>query len=233
LLEKFDRATQHLSMARHPTISSVIPMYDWLRTELKKFVEAKKTDTGSLALAASKALEKLTQYKPEVLDSAVLYLAVVLRPSLKLNYFKEYPSIYDSRTQKQVKALAIETFENYYETTEVPTDAGNDGDDLDNDFYQHMSKRSRKSKAQSEMLTYLAAQLAPPKTNTLEWWKVHATEFPDVAKMAMDIFAAQATSVPVEREFSGGVDLIVPTRNRLSPSTITASMCLKSWWRNN
>ena len=39
-----------------------------------------------------------------------------------------------------------------------------------------------------------------------------------------------ATSVPVERVFSGGADLIAPKRCSLGGDVIRACMCLKSWW---
>jgi hypothetical protein len=39
------------------------------------------------------------------------------------------------------------------------------------------------------------------------------------------------TSVPIERVFSGGVDLISHNRASLAPETIRMCMCLKSWWK--
>jgi len=40
-----------------------------------------------------------------------------------------------------------------------------------------------------------------------------------------------ATSVPIERAFSGGTDLVTARRCSLSAETIQACMCLKSWWK--
>lgn len=40
-----------------------------------------------------------------------------------------------------------------------------------------------------------------------------------------------ATSVPIERIFSGGRDLISHRRCKLNPSSITACICLKNWWK--
>ena len=40
-----------------------------------------------------------------------------------------------------------------------------------------------------------------------------------------------ATSIPIERAFSGGTDLITQKRCCLSAKTIQACLCLKSWWK--
>jgi len=39
----------------------------------------------------------------------------------------------------------------------------------------------------------------------------------------------KVTSVPVERAFSGGADLMAAKRCSLKADTISACMCLKSW----
>ncbi|CAJ0766457.1 17422_t:CDS:2 [Entrophospora sp. SA101] len=59
----------------------------------------------------------------------------------------------------------------------------------------------------------------------------HESEYPHLALMARDYLAIPATSVPVERIFSGGTDLVTATRCSLSASTIRACMCLRYWWK--
>jgi hypothetical protein len=80
-------------------------------------------------------------------------------------------------------------------------------------------------------------------------------EYPNLSKMARDYLAIPgiliflhsaylrldllisnkpiiiATSVPIERVFSGGTDLINQRRCSLEPKTIRICMCLKSWLR--
>ena len=41
------------------------------------------------------------------------------------------------------------------------------------------------------------------------------------------------TSVPVERIFSGGSDLVTKKRSRLGHESIQACMCLKNWTKCN
>ncbi|CAJ0758498.1 19956_t:CDS:2 [Entrophospora sp. SA101] len=59
----------------------------------------------------------------------------------------------------------------------------------------------------------------------------HESEYPHLALMARDYLAIPATSMPVERIFSGGTDLVTATRCSLSASTIRACMCLRYWWK--
>jgi len=46
------------------------------------------------------------------------------------------------------------------------------------------------------------------------------------------IYFIIATSAPIERIFSGGVDLIAPKRCAMKGNTIRECMCLKNWWKN-
>jgi len=63
----------------------------------------------------------------------------------------------------------------------------------------------------------------------LEWWKMHAAEYPVLSKMAQDYLTIMSTSVPCEQFFSMAEKQITQTRNRLHPDTVQACLCLKSW----
>jgi hypothetical protein len=53
-----------------------------------------------------------------------------------------------------------------------------------------------------------------------EWWKEKEEKFPNLSQMANDILAIPATSVPVERQFAGLVDVVTPLRASLHADTI-------------
>ncbi|GES96419.1 zinc finger BED domain-containing protein RICESLEEPER 2-like [Rhizophagus clarus] len=92
----------------------------------------------------------------------------------------------------------------------------------------HMSKK-RKTSFIDELEVYLNE---PPENfdmNVLAFWKVHENKFPNLSKMAKDFLAIPGTSVPVERVFSGGTDLITQRRCSLNLEIIRKSMCLKAW----
>lgn len=63
----------------------------------------------------------------------------------------------------------------------------------------------------------------------LNWWKVHATQFPILSKMARNYLTIPATSVPAERLFSKASLIIRKHRNRLNNESARWLLCLNSW----
>jgi len=80
-----------------------------------------------------------------------------------------------------------------------------------------------------EIQRYLASSLAILDAQCpLSWWKVHATEYPMLARMARDILSIPLTSVAVERVFSSARNILQYRRNRMGHEMITALMLTKS-----
>ena len=53
----------------------------------------------------------------------------------------------------------------------------------------------------------------------LEWWKLHAAKYPNLARLAKIYLAVQATSAASERVFSLASRLITAKRNRIDGDT--------------
>jgi len=72
-------------------------------------------------------------------------------------------------------------------------------------------------------------------SNTIEvddpilWWYQHRMDYPQLSRMAFDIFSIPAMSTEVERVFSSSGITITPRRNRLKADIIEAVECQKSW----
>ncbi len=49
-------------------------------------------------------------------------------------------------------------------------------------------------------------------TNVLEFWKNNALNYPVLSSMAKDYLTVQASSVPAERAFFSGTDLVTTLR---------------------
>ena len=76
-------------------------------------------------------------------------------------------------------------------------------------------------------LRYFNAPQAPTGTDILAFWKINALNFPLLAAMAKDYLTVQASSVPSERAFSSGTDLVTADRCRLGGETIEMTQFLK------
>ena len=103
---------------------------------------------------------------------------------------------------------------------------------------QHITNRgavttSAEARARSELSLYLREPILPMThedgtfTNPLDWWRVNATRFPLVAKLAMQILAIPATSAPAERVFSLAGITIANDRARLLPENANELLFLR------
>lgn len=229
LLQKFHRSTKRMSMERHPTICSYLPTLDWLLESLKSFI---KDNSGAMSSAAQKGLDKLEEYEIELqLKSSMLpYVGIFLNPAVKLNFFKEHN--YNKSSIKEIQNSICSLLETYCkdETEDINDDNVNEETD---EFFSFMFKRAKNYKEPKEFKKYLSFPLSDPKVDPIEYWRSQQTELPQMTKLARDILPVQGSSVAVERDFSMGADLIVPTRCALKRETIRAVMCLKSWLKSS
>lgn len=89
--------------------------------------------------------------------------------------------------------------------------------------------KKKKAVSSAALEEYLNQPTVSMNTEPLKWWKSNEEQFPNLAKMARDYLAIPGTSASSERLFSSGRQLITDFRCSLSPATIQACMCLKSW----
>jgi hAT family C-terminal dimerisation region len=117
----------------------------------------------------------------------------------------------------------------YEEAMPQPDQADTPGhlDRVERKLYRSLKRR--RMEKDSEITRYLAAPVAAIDTDVLGWWKFHVGEYPCLARIARDYLAIPATSVPAERVFSGGADLVTKKRGSLNEDSIQACMSLKSW----
>lgn len=226
LLQKFDRATKLMSMERHSTIHSYIPTLNWMIDSVQEFAD-KHTDT--LRHAAQGAVLKLKKYEVNIDECIIPFIATILHPALKLNYFKEHG--YSTSEVREIKKAVFEYFTTNYENIEDFND--NVSDVSVDDLHVHIFKRSRIDKTSSEFQKYLTLPLVSRKVDPLDYWKSQAQQFPYLSNMARDVLAAQSSSTCVERDFAKGNKFVTTTRCPLSQTTIRASMSLKSWYSMN
>ena len=72
-------------------------------------------------------------------------------------------------------------------------------------------------------------------SDTLQWWKEHASLFPNLAKLARIYLAIQGTSTPSERIFSVASRVISDNRASLNPELAGKLLFVSEnweWWQN-
>ncbi|KAH9150723.1 hypothetical protein AeRB84_006487 [Aphanomyces euteiches] len=100
--------------------------------------------------------------------------------------------------------------------------------DLDNDIDLFGSTSSMPSKVQTELQMFTLHPQLSRDVDVLAWWKTHKSEYPRLYKLAANILAVPATSVPSERANSTAKH-VFDGRPRLSDTMFKAEICVDSW----
>lgn len=96
--------------------------------------------------------------------------------------------------------------------------------------YENYLKRKRNSisgEITSEYDRYLSLPMLASNSDVFEFWKANTFSFPILAAMAKDYLTVQASSVPSERAFSSGTDLVNPNRCSMGEKVIEMIQFLK------
>jgi len=195
--------------------------------KFKAFIsQCSPTMKCTLKKAIQAARNKMCEYY-EKTWADMYAVSLILDPRLKVDYCEDRGWEPDHLKNAQD---AIQRAVKAYEDAMPRSDQTNTADCLDpveRKLYQSIKRR--RVEKESETRRYLAAPTADSDVDVLEWWKLHASEYSCLARIARDYLAIPATSVPAERVLSGGADLITKKRGSLSENSIRACMCLKSW----
>ena len=182
--------------------------------------------------------QKLADYCP-ILDESS-QISSLLDPRVKLSAFKD-----DIETNK-AKDLIL-GLNGYFSTSASTSDsttvsaneiinARNYFRKLRNCNNNNNNNTSTSSTAnvniQGELNRYLAMPLED-QIDPLIWWQAQQQGFPILSKIARDYLCIQATSIASEQAFSIAGQIISPLRNRLESETARATLCLKSWFRQD
>ncbi len=231
-LSIFYETTTNLSGSNYPTIGIAILFMD-------NIVESLVTTNYStseidipqwIAEAASKMDAKLNQYSEKIFNK-MSYIAAILDPRIKINLM---PSIIKTPPN-------LDLFKNYFTHHYSESQSTQNLDAQKNQYItlslaQKIAQKRRPVERPSglifELNQYLIEPILPMELDILEWWKSSQRRFPNLSRMARDILAVQATSVPSEELFSSAGDMISKKRTRLSHQTVQVKLCLESWFKN-
>jgi len=248
-----------MSKTRGVTIHHVFQVYqdifDHLEMQISKLERKRMQWKVDIREGLLKAKLKAAAYygKTESPRGLLFGIGTCLNPYSKLNLFREWDL--DASGETEYERSYKKEFIAYYDLHYAPIN--NQAPDMSiprsglNSRSKHLRASRPRAITTSEALAYLEtdSEIEPPEpaaevtdhtceatpagifyeANILEWWKVNAGRFPNLARMAKDILAVQGGSVGVERVFSMARDVIPYRRSRLKSSTIRASMLVKSY----
>jgi len=81
-------------------------------------------------------------------------------------------------------------------------------------------EQTNEEKMRDEVEEYLKLSTIDPEMNPLKWWKIHATDFPVISKLARKYLCICASSSPSERVFSLSGHIVSKKRNSLKPDKV-------------
>jgi hypothetical protein len=99
------------------------------------------------------------------------------------------------------------------------------------EWYQKVNDdlRTRRS---TELDRYLDEDpIRAEELDIINWWMGNATKYPTLSRIARDLFAVPALSVPSESAFSMARRTINDFRSSLTPETVEALICTQDWYR--
>jgi len=101
---------------------------------------------------------------------------------------------------------------------------------LASQFERHMAEVETEPN-DSELSRYLAdkREKRTKEFDILDYWKVSSNKYHVLSRLAKDVLAVPASTVPSESAFSTGGRIIDPLRCSLSTSTVEALICTQSW----
>ena len=101
----------------------------------------------------------------------------------------------------------------------------NDSDDID-DAFENKLEDEAYLETKSEIGKYLLDNLEKlGSSDILDWWKLNASNYPILSKMATDILAIPISTVASESDFSTSRRILDIFRSSLSPKTVETRVC--------
>jgi hypothetical protein len=249
ILYPFKLESTQIQRSTVPTIDRVYWSYERMfnalddmnkKLGLRRSISKKRPKDVSwidqLTEACQAMRQKLVQYYTDA-NHFVFSEAIILDPTIKTRLF-------ETRTYQQYgldyKTIYTDQMRRRFESTYADLDIGDAPsiassgmkrkreDDFVDDFKRTLLE-DMNTKPENEFDRYLQAPNSTDIRSTLDYWRLNCFDFPRMAMMVRDVYAVPASSAGVEREFSKGGKIAIPTRARLNPDTIEEAMMYKAY----
>jgi hypothetical protein len=214
-------------------VTNMIPIYHFC-TEMLQESLTKFNESDDIHIGIKAASDKMTHYYDKV--SPMIGIALILDPTMKNHYLKNSLGWEDEWVDTVMEHFTS-SFQFYREkskefATSTPVSIGTSEDiGTSEGLFRRFQKKARlmdtNTSVVEEYVQYFNAPKAEIGTNVLAFWKANQFNYPILSAMARDYLTIQASSVPSERAFSSGTDLVTPDRCSLDGSTIEKTQFLK------
>ncbi|KAJ6437604.1 CAP domain-containing protein [Purpureocillium lavendulum] len=209
------------------SLDEVICSMDFLITHYKASTE-KFRHSLTMTDRIMTSWYKFDDYYRRTDDSPVYAAAILLHPSLRRAHLHEA-----WKDQSQYIGPAVEAVRKLwedYKPRQVPT--------INEDLSAYEAYKQRiyqPPSSHDEFNRFIDGPTLPiGSSSALSWWlePTQATSFPNLYRLAVNIFSIPAMSAEAERVFSGARRTITWDRSRLSVKTIEQTECLKHWMKS-
>jgi hypothetical protein len=217
-----------------------------MHTNLLQLYKSRDNILSGMAINMMLKFEKY--WGCEANQNFLLYVANVLDPRLKLKYVKFcFGELYDyDKAQlltKKVKDNLVSLYEFYLKADEVVEDNRHtqDVDDaIDNievdvntlaRFKRHLQEEDNMEN-RNKVERYLIDGCKDPNDDKLDilcWWKINASKYKILSKVAQHVLAIPISTVASESAFSTGGRILDQFQSSLSPATVQALICCQNW----
>jgi len=220
----FQEATKMSSGSTYPTCSIIYPMTFAIIECLDKVTSPRQA--SSFAASLSNSIQEVFHSN---LDRN-LGLATVLDPRFKDLTFLPYNHHWHTAITADLK----EAFEKEKKKADkekdripMPSNAAPKSKQPIAGSFAAILFSDKNPVLKSELGAYWSITISDKiDVDPIQWWKLHEREFPTLSKLARELLATPATSVPVESNFSKSGRLVSKRRASLKPAKVEQLMFL-------
>jgi hypothetical protein len=204
---------------------------DYLMTHLERQKDLLRHQPAShFKACVNLGWKKLDKYYSLTDRSPAYRAAIYCNPQLKRSWFERHWGDQHASWVKEVDQLMCNLVSSYQKRypNDQPVVAMRRHQTELNDFQRYNTPASNNYNA-SELERYNVEPLIDKDVDIIKWWGDNRMRYPILARIALDVLAAPATTAADERVFSEADDVINSDRERLAEDTAEAIQTTRSW----
>ncbi|KAA1071711.1 hypothetical protein PGT21_017134 [Puccinia graminis f. sp. tritici] len=165
------------------------------------------------------------KYLALALECSPILLATILHPAWRLSLIRDKFVAHSAVTEELLRTTFKAKSKAHKKMMPQVTTPESNAESNEDEF-NYYPEKSGASQEDNELKKYIEGQWPlSKKADPLQWWKLHALEFPRLALIARDVLACAGSSATVERTFSAAADVCQPGRSLAAP---TIEQCVSS-----